>query len=102
MDEELSTYKLEHPPEDKNNSKWKTVLEKHTTLHTALLVLVLLGTCMVIGDGLLTPAISGRKKGSYLHNLRLPGFVNVSKPNHNVSGCSLLGRLRPGVVHCKG
>lgn len=28
-----------------------------------LLILVLLGTCMVIGDGLLTPAISGK---SYL------------------------------------
>nr|GME12691.1 potassium transporter 2-like isoform X1 [Ipomoea batatas] len=34
------------------------VLEKHRSLHTALLILVLLGTCMVIGDGLLTPAIS--------------------------------------------
>ncbi|KAF5738419.1 Potassium transporter 2 isoform 1 [Tripterygium wilfordii] len=33
-------------------------LEKHKFLHTALLILVLLGTCMVIGDGLLTPAIS--------------------------------------------
>ncbi|XP_030465657.1 potassium transporter 2-like isoform X1 [Syzygium oleosum] len=57
-DEELSTYKLEHPPENKNTSKFKTLLERHKRLHTALLILVLLGTCMVIGDGLLTPAIS--------------------------------------------
>ncbi|KAF8043042.1 hypothetical protein BT93_A1399 [Corymbia citriodora subsp. variegata] len=57
-DEELSTYKLEHPPENKNSSKLKTLLERHKRLHTALLILVLLGTCMVIGDGLLTPAIS--------------------------------------------
>lgn len=57
-DEELSTYKLEHPPENKNSSKLKTLLERHRRLHTALLILVLLGTCMVIGDGLLTPAIS--------------------------------------------
>ncbi|KAK4778088.1 hypothetical protein SAY87_018275 [Trapa incisa] len=57
-DEALSTYKLEHPTESRNSSKVKTLLEKNKALHTALLVLVLLGTCMVIGDGLLTPAIS--------------------------------------------
>ncbi|KAK4489327.1 hypothetical protein RD792_005131 [Penstemon davidsonii] len=57
-DESLSTYKLEHPPETNNSSRVKMVLEKYKFLHTALLILVLLGTCMVIGDGLLTPAIS--------------------------------------------
>ncbi|XP_051123023.1 potassium transporter 2 [Andrographis paniculata] len=57
-DEALSTYKLEHPPLTKNSSKVKTVLENHKSLHICLLILVLLGTCMVIGDGLLTPAIS--------------------------------------------
>lgn len=58
-DEALSTYLLEHPPEKKKQSKVKLLLEKHRALHTSLLILVLLGTCMVIGDGLLTPAISG-------------------------------------------
>ncbi|XP_076897970.1 potassium transporter 2-like isoform X2 [Bidens hawaiensis] len=57
-DESLSTYKLEQPPKRENGSKFKELLEKHKTLHTALLILVLLGTCMVIGDGLLTPVIS--------------------------------------------
>ncbi|CAH1438813.1 unnamed protein product [Lactuca virosa] len=57
-DESLSTYKLEQTPERKNNTKVKMLLEKYKFLHTALLILVLLGTCMVIGDGLLTPAIS--------------------------------------------
>lgn len=57
-DESLSTYKLEHPPEKKTTSRVKLILEKYKALHTALLVLVLLGTCMVIGDGVLTPAIS--------------------------------------------
>ncbi|OAY46374.1 potassium transporter 2 [Manihot esculenta] len=57
-DEALSTYKMEHPPEKNNKSKVKLYLEKRKGLHTALLILVLLGTCMVIGDGLLTPAIS--------------------------------------------
>ncbi|KAK9059702.1 hypothetical protein SSX86_020406 [Deinandra increscens subsp. villosa] len=57
-DESLSTYKLKQPPERENRSKVKILLEKHKTLHTALLILVLLGTCMVIGDGVLTPVIS--------------------------------------------
>lgn len=58
-DEAVSTYKLEHLPETRNSSKIKLLLEKHKRLHTSLLLLVLLGTCMVIGDGVLTPAISG-------------------------------------------
>ncbi|KAL8257428.1 hypothetical protein R6Q59_029469 [Mikania micrantha] len=57
-DELLSTYKLKQPPGRENESKLKILLEKHKALHTALLILVLLGTCMVIGDGLLTPVIS--------------------------------------------
>ncbi|GAU24470.1 hypothetical protein TSUD_319470 [Trifolium subterraneum] len=56
-DEALSSYKMEEPPE-KDNSRVKMLLEKYKTLHTALLIVVLLGTCMVIGDGVLTPAIS--------------------------------------------
>ena len=59
-DESLSTYKLDQSPVRENNSRVKMFLEKHKCLHTALLILVLLGTCMVIGDGLLTPAISGK------------------------------------------
>jgi len=57
-DEELSTYKLEYPPEVAQRSRVKDWLEKHKKLHTALLVMVMIGTCMVIGDGVLTPAIS--------------------------------------------
>ncbi|KAL5219371.1 hypothetical protein ABZP36_020055 [Zizania latifolia] len=57
-DEELSTYKLERPHERTDKSRVKVWLEKHKKLHTALLIMVLIGTCMVIGDGVLTPAIS--------------------------------------------
>lgn len=67
-DEALSTYKTEHLPEKNNKSGVKIYLEKHKALHTALLILVLLGTCMVIGDGVLTPAISGKSLSS---NVRL-------------------------------
>jgi KUP system potassium uptake protein len=37
----------------------RRVLERHRVLQRVLLVLALVGTCMVIGDGVLTPAISG-------------------------------------------
>ncbi|GMH26920.1 hypothetical protein Nepgr_028763 [Nepenthes gracilis] len=72
-DEAVSTYKLEHPPVAKNSSRVKMLLEKHNRLHTALLALVLLGTCMVIGDGLLTPAISIFIAVSGLESLMSPG-----------------------------
>lgn len=39
----------------------KSTLEKHRALQRILLVLALIGTCMVIGDGVLTPAISGMR-----------------------------------------
>ncbi|CAN6325292.1 unnamed protein product [Urochloa humidicola] len=57
-DEELSTYKLECPPEITDKSRIKVWLEKHRKLRIALLIMVMIGTCMVIGDGVLTPAIS--------------------------------------------
>ncbi|KAG6478213.1 hypothetical protein ZIOFF_061648 [Zingiber officinale] len=57
-DEELSTYKYECPQDTENRSRIKVWLEKNKRLHVALLIVVMLGTCMVIGDGILTPAIS--------------------------------------------
>ncbi|XP_052183541.1 potassium transporter 11-like isoform X2 [Diospyros lotus] len=58
-DEELTTYSRssalhEHPCA----AKTKRWLEKNASRKNALLILVLVGTCMVIGDGILTPAIS--------------------------------------------
>lgn len=41
------------------SSPLKRFLEKHKKLRTALLIVVLFGASMVIGDGVLTPAISG-------------------------------------------
>ncbi|CAL9063129.1 unnamed protein product [Musa banksii] len=64
-DEELSTYKKMDgggaaPPTgaDTAASRVKRLLEKHHVLQRLLLLLALIGTCMVIGDGVLTPAIS--------------------------------------------
>lgn len=59
-DEELSTY-YRNGNTSRNTlpSPLKRFLEKHKRMRTALLLVVLLGACMVIGDGVLTPAISG-------------------------------------------
>ncbi|KAF6169281.1 hypothetical protein GIB67_013711 [Kingdonia uniflora] len=59
-DEELSAYKdsSDGPPATNVGLKLKSTLEKHRVLQRVLLVLALIGTCMVIGDGVLTPAIS--------------------------------------------
>eukprot|EP01018_Ginkgo_biloba_P005530 Gb_07452 [translate_table: standard] len=56
--QELSTYKIGPIPETNNGSRIKRTLEKHRSFHCLLLIVALLGTCMVIGGGVLTPAIS--------------------------------------------
>jgi len=58
-DKELSTYKLAIPSRQlKRALKIKEALEKSNVAKTILLILALLGTSMVIGDGVLTPCIS--------------------------------------------
>lgn len=58
-DEELTTYSRSIFPEKSFAARTKRWLEENAFKKTALLVLVLIGSCMVIGDGILTPAISG-------------------------------------------
>lgn len=62
-DEELSSYKYGPSSQAAASSPLKRFLEKHKRLRTALLVVVLFGACMVVGDGVLTPAISGKVPG---------------------------------------
>ncbi|KAK7307213.1 hypothetical protein VNO77_40073 [Canavalia gladiata] len=58
-DEHISSFRLKRPtPELKRAFNIKDVLERKTALKTFLLLLVLMGASMVIGDGILTPAIS--------------------------------------------
>ncbi|GMH06904.1 hypothetical protein Nepgr_008744 [Nepenthes gracilis] len=57
-DEELSTYKYGPSVQIPASSPLKRFLDKHKRLRTTLLVFVLFGASMVIGDGVLTPAIS--------------------------------------------
>lgn len=62
-DEELSEYKKDNTQKSSIGSRLKSMLEKHSVLQRLLLILALIGTCMVIGDGVLTPAISGNLFG---------------------------------------
>lgn len=61
-DEDLYEYNKENI-ESSNSSgvglRLRSALERHRVLQRILLTLALLGACMVIGDGVLTPAISG-------------------------------------------
>lgn len=59
-DEHISSFKLKLPtPELQRALNIKEVLERKSSLKTLVLLLVLMGTSMIIGDGILTPAISG-------------------------------------------
>ncbi|KAJ6326953.1 hypothetical protein OIU78_013943 [Salix suchowensis] len=57
-DEELTTYSRSTFHEQSFAAKTKRWLERYAFRRSALLILVLVGTCMLIGDGILTPAIS--------------------------------------------
>ena len=58
-DEELTTYSRSKFHEQSFAAKTKGWLERQSSRKNALLILVLVGTSMVVGDGILTPAISG-------------------------------------------
>ncbi|GAB2297345.1 Putative potassium transporter 12 [Dionaea muscipula] len=58
-DETISSFRLKLPtPELQRALNIKEVLESKSSLKTLLLLLVLLGTSLIIGDGILTPAMS--------------------------------------------
>ncbi|GLU03072.1 hypothetical protein SLE2022_202900 [Rubroshorea leprosula] len=58
-DEQISSFRLKIPtPELERALSIKEILERTSSLKTVLLLLVLMGTSMVIGDGILTPAMS--------------------------------------------
>ncbi|XP_039069618.1 potassium transporter 4-like [Hibiscus syriacus] len=69
-DEEISAYKY-GPPAQSNASFLKRFLEKSKTARTGLLIVVLFGASMVIGDGVLTVAISVLSS--------MPGLLNFGQ-----------------------
>ncbi|KAI9125071.1 hypothetical protein K1719_003687 [Acacia pycnantha] len=73
-DEYISSFKLKLPtPELARALTIKETLERKSSLKTLLLLLVLMGTSMIIGDGILTPAISVMSAISGLQG-RINGF----------------------------
>ena len=64
-DEELTTYSRSTIHEKSFAAKTKRWLEGNALKKNSLLILVLVGTCMAIGDGILTPAISGKLDESF-------------------------------------
>ncbi|KNA05279.1 hypothetical protein SOVF_191940 [Spinacia oleracea] len=71
-DEDLTTYSRFKLQDKSFASKTRQWLENHSSRKNSLLLLVLVGTCMVIGDGILTPAISV---------LSASGGIKVDHPN---------------------
>ncbi|KOM27848.1 hypothetical protein LR48_Vigan468s001000 [Vigna angularis] len=59
-DEELTTYSRSTIREKSFAAKTKRWLEEQPYIKDIILILALVGTCMVIGDGILTPAISDK------------------------------------------
>ncbi|CAN6206422.1 unnamed protein product [Urochloa humidicola] len=75
-DEELSTYYQPGTNRTAVSSPFKRFLEKHKKLRTCLLIFVLFGACMVIGDGVLTPTISVLSAVSGLQDPATTGLGN--------------------------
>lgn len=63
-DEKLSAYATKDSADTWQSALLKSFFEKHPRFRKVLLIFVLLGTCMTIGDGVITPAISGSWSGS--------------------------------------
>ncbi|XP_020264468.1 LOW QUALITY PROTEIN: potassium transporter 23-like [Asparagus officinalis] len=73
-DEDISSFRLKLPtPELERALRIKESLEKRSSVKTLLLLLVLMGTSMIIGDGILTPSMSVMSAVSGLQG-RIPGF----------------------------
>ncbi|KAL7609229.1 hypothetical protein Lser_V15G11449 [Lactuca serriola] len=73
-DERISSFRLKLPtPELERALKIKEKLEHNSFYKTLLLLLVLMGTSMIIGDGILTPAISVMSAVSGLQG-KIEGF----------------------------
>jgi KUP system potassium uptake protein len=59
-DEDISSFRLKLPTRELERALYiKDCLEKNKFFKNLLLLLVLTGTSMVIGDGILTPSMSG-------------------------------------------
>ncbi|XP_030956987.1 potassium transporter 5 [Quercus lobata] len=78
-DRELSHYRLELPSNQSRRAhKIREMLEKSKSAQTVLFLVTIMGTSMVIGDGILTPCISVLSAVSGIHSLGTGAVVGVS------------------------
>ncbi|KAF3973499.1 hypothetical protein CMV_003079 [Castanea mollissima] len=78
-DRELSHYRLELPSnESRRAHKIREMLEKSKSAQTVLFLVTIMGTSMVIGDGILTPSISVLSAVSGIHSLGTGAVVGIS------------------------
>ncbi|KAJ7521825.1 hypothetical protein O6H91_19G069600 [Diphasiastrum complanatum] len=75
------------------------LLDGRTTTHRVLLFISMLGTCMLIGDGILTPAISVlsamdgiQQVATQVKSIHYPGIFKAFSPHHIISFFSRNGK----------
>ncbi|KAJ9565146.1 hypothetical protein OSB04_001112 [Centaurea solstitialis] len=100
-DEKLSAYGVERTAETWQSFASKSFFEKHTKFRKGLLIFVLLGTCMTIGDGVFTPAISGNclltNKDSHFQHKEI--FLNTSRSSFSVLSAVSGVRIKATGLH---
>lgn len=72
---------LYHSNSNRRKSKTHKFLEGSKTAQSVLTIIVLIGTCMVMGDGALTPAISG------LNQIIIKNFTSLVFCIHSTHSC---------------
>ncbi|KAJ8621435.1 hypothetical protein MRB53_029964 [Persea americana] len=84
-DDELLTYEMEKLQKPKVESRARRAIEKNKSGHYLMLFLALLGACMVIADGVLTPAISVFSASKGLEQSLADIFDHISSGKHQNS-----------------
>ncbi|XP_068659601.1 potassium transporter 6-like isoform X2 [Aristolochia californica] len=93
---------MESVPKTKVESKARRAIEKHKNSHYLLLLLALLGSCMVIADGVLTPAMSVFSASSALERSisKLSTQLSSLSPKHQDSLTAHLSKYVPLTSAC--
>lgn len=81
-DHKLSNYRLDTPSNQLRRAEViKEKMESSKSIKIILFLITILGTSMVIGDGVLTPCISGFSAASYIFSLSEHIGVTVLQRN---------------------
>lgn len=75
---DFSVSKPGNDSSDKRAAELKSILEKNKWIQIILVLFAFLGTSMVIGDGILTPCISGNVKMKFFRMFMFLNFLCLS------------------------